>query len=348
MPRVLHLSELEHPGAPTLEGLQPPPRFGLTRFESYRPQHPSQERARDEVREFALTHARRESAGFSWPWRRLPEPSPGRGLYLDGGFGVGKTHLLAAAYHESEGPKLYVSFQELVYLIGVLGMPKAKAALGGYSLLCIDEFELDDPGNALIVKTFLAHVFEAGGRVLTTSNTPPEKQGQGRFNADDFRREIQSLAARFRTLTLEGEDYRQRRQTASLLSEAELQALLESERAGPKVRGTWQDLSVLLETLHPVRYRDLLRDLGAVYVSAAAPLEDQNRALRFVHFIDKLYDLKLGFRASGGVSPEDIFHPSYRSGAFAKKYYRCVSRMSELLEEARAALAAAARVQAQS
>jgi cell division protein ZapE len=349
VPRVLHLSELELPSGPALEGLIPPPRFGLTTFEGYQPQDPSQERARDEVREFALLRPRREAAGFRWPWRRPPE-APGQGLYLDGGFGVGKTHLLAAAYHEAEGPKAYLSFQELVYLIGVLGGVRAKEALGHYSLLCIDEFELDDPGNTLIVKQFLAHALAGGGRVLTTSNTPPERQGQGRFNAHDFRREIQSIARHFRTLTLAGGDYRRRRHQAGLMSEAALETLLASEPApgphtgphtgpyrGPKVYGDWPALTTLLAALHPVRYRGLLKGVGTLYLSSLTPLEDQNSALRFVHFIDKLYDLKLGFRASGRIALEDIFHPSYRSGAFSKKYYRCVSRLAELLGEAQPA-----------
>ena len=43
-------------------------------------------------------------------------------LYLDGGFGVGKTHLLAAAYHAADVPRAYLSFQEMTYAVGAHGM----------------------------------------------------------------------------------------------------------------------------------------------------------------------------------------------------------------------------------
>ena len=69
---------------------------------------------------------------------------------------MGKTHLLASAFAAADtAEKRYLSFQELVYLIGVMGMPRAKEELATAELICVDEFELDDPGNTLIVKTFL-------------------------------------------------------------------------------------------------------------------------------------------------------------------------------------------------
>lgn len=255
-------------------------------------------------------------------------------MYLDGGFGVGKTHLLAAAFHACDLPeKAYLSFQELVYAVGVKGMAAAKADLGNVRFFCIDEFELDDPGNTLIVKSFLAHVFAQGGSVLTTSNTPPEAQGQGRFNAGDFRREIQSVAASFTVVPLEGPDYRRRDHLATLFDEKTLLELRENETGlGSKTLLSWPELLQLLEQVHPIRYRDLIGQFGTLYVTGAVTLPTQNDALRFVHFIDKLYDLNKGLRVSGEVALIDLFSPGYRDGAYAKKHYRCLSRLSELLE----------------
>ena len=270
--------------------------------------------------------------GFHWPWRKRETPV-GHGLYLDGGFGVGKTHLLAAAYYATTSEKAYLSFQELVYVVGVKGVAAAKEELGDTKLFCIDEFELDDPGNTLIVKTFLAHVFARGGSVLTTSNTPPEAQGQGRFNADDFRREIQSLAQNFSVISLEGPDYRKREPVAALLSDAELEhRFLHEAATEPKLALSWRELLELLGRHHPIRYRDLVGRFGTLYLRGAETLETQNDALRFVHFIDKVYDFGKGLRLSGTVPLEKLFDPSYRGGAYAKKHYRCLSRLSELLE----------------
>ena len=226
-----------------------------------------------------------------------------------------------------------MSFQELVYVIGAQGMAQAKENLA-YKLFCIDEFELDDPGNTLIVKTFLSHAFEQGSFVMTTSNTPPEAQGEGRFNSSDFKREIQSIAERFESVLIEGPDYRQRDYLSTLLSEEDLEQSLESEDApGPKVHLRWRELLHLLNEVHPIRYAELLKQMGTLYLSGIRPLPEQNNALRFVHFIDKLYDLKVGFRGAGETSLESLFDANYRGGAYAKKHYRCLSRLSELIEE---------------
>ena len=214
--------DLSPPDPKTLPDFNPPPRFGKTTFEQYVPQHETQSAGLSKVKAFTKqAKTLKVASGMRLPWQKAV-PVQGAGLYMDGGFGVGKTHLLAAAYGELAVPerdKLYLSFSELVHVIGVLGVAQAKAQLGSARLYCIDEFELDDPGNTLIVKTFLSHVFEQGGNVLTTSNTPPAAQGEGRFNAADFKREIQNIAERFEIVPIGGPDYRKREKEASLLSE---------------------------------------------------------------------------------------------------------------------------------
>lgn len=335
MPAQLrHLSELDIPET-TLPEFIPPPRFQQTGFESYRPQHPSQSEALVAVQEFITPQT---EAGFRWPWQKKPEAAEA-GLYLDGGFGVGKTHLLAAAYNAFVGQKAYLSFAELVYVMGVYGKDRAQAEFGNRNLYCIDEFELDDPGNTLIVKTFLAYVFAQGGRVMTTSNTPPKAQGEGRFNADDFRREIQSIATRFNTVAIGGPDFRQRERAATLLTLSELTQLKTLSIQAPKVEASWQDLFLLLQSLHPIRYGELLKQVGTLYVARPEVIPNQNDALRFVHFIDKLYDMKVGLCLAGTLPLEELFDSSYRNSAYAKKHYRCLSRIGELLDEARAQLA---------
>jgi cell division protein ZapE len=323
------LSDLPSPPALDLASLVPPPRFGTVAFSSFVPRHPSQADARRSV-EAAVAEAALRSERARWaPWRG--RRARGQGLYLDGGFGVGKTHLLAAAYHAAATrSKRYLSFQELVYLIGVMGMAEARTLLGGARLYCLDEFELDDPGNTLIVKTFLAHVFERGALVITTSNTPPEAQGAGRFNAEDFAREIQSIAERFRVVPVEGPDHRQDHATGSLLREDELPPPLPGV-----VDAAWPELLAHLARHHPSRYRAQLEAARGLVVRAVAPLTDQNDALRFVHFVDKAYDLRVPCWFEGELCLGDLFDPSFADGAYAKKYHRATSRLAEILAEAR-------------
>ena len=335
MPDVLTAADLSLDTERTLPEFSPPPRFGETSFAGYKPQHLSQEAACERSQAFAQEITQPAEKGFRWPWQK-EAVAQGRGLFLDGGFGTGKTHLLAAAYHAcraDDKDKAYLSFQELVYVIGAQGMANAKENLS-YKLFCVDEFELDDPGNTLIVKTFLSHAFERGSFVMTTSNTPPEAQGEGRFNASDFKREIQSIAERFESVLIEGPDYRQRDYLSKLLSEEALEERIENEHApGPKVHLQWRELLSLLNEVHPIRYAELLKQIGTLYLSGMRPLPEQNNALRFVHFIDKLYDLKVGFRGAGETPLGDLFDANYRSGAYAKKHFRALSRLSELIEE---------------
>ncbi len=339
MPRLVSPSDLQPPAPPSSSDLRPPARFAGATFASYLPQHPTQEDARARVREFVRARDAASETGprlLRWTRRR---PPPGAGLYLDGGFGVGKTHLLAAAYAEAAtSAKRYLSFQQLVYLVGAMGMRRAVEEFAGTRLLCVDEFELDDPGNTLIVKSFLQALLAGGTSVVTTSNTPPEAQGRGRFNADDFRREIQSLAACFEVVAVDGPDYRARRTGGAWLSEARLRELELTERSpAPRLSLAWDELLELLERHHPSRYGGLLAQVRTVYLHGARTLRTQNEALRFVHFVDQLYERNLLLRVSGDGAVADVFDPTYRESAYAKKHHRCVSRLTELLAEPAAA-----------
>ncbi|WP_041221371.1 cell division protein ZapE [Deinococcus geothermalis] len=316
--------------------LAPSARFRDVRFENYRPNpdFPSQAEARASLQAF-LKGAQVKPGGFRLFRRSKPE---GRGLYLDGGFGVGKTHLLASAYHAAEGKRALMSFQDLMYVIGALGMARAVEAFRDHDLLLIDEFELDDPGNTHMANTFLGQLMPGGTSVIATSNTEPGALGQGRFNAADFQRQIQGIADRFETRRIDGPDYRQRGTTpAQPLTPSEFQTWQARQPDASLAVVTHRDLNRHLLNVHPSRFAKLLAGVQALGITDLAPMPDQNVALRFVHFIDKLYDL--GLRAAfTGVPLGSLFSETYRHGAYAKKYSRCLSRLSELLREARAEL----------
>ncbi|GAA5534715.1 cell division protein ZapE [Deinococcus aluminii] len=328
-----------HPGLTPDEltaGLAPSARFQDVRFENYRPNpdFPSQEEARASLQAF-LKGAQVRPGGFRLFRRSKPE---GHGLYLDGGFGVGKTHLLASAYHAAEGKRALMSFQDLMFVIGALGMTRAVEAFRGHDLLLIDEFELDDPGNTHMANTFLGQLMPGGTSVIATSNTEPGALGQGRFNASDFQRQIQGIADRFETRRVDGPDYRQRGNTpAPPLTGEEFQAWRARQPEARLAVVSHRDLGRLLLDVHPSRFARLLAGVEALGITDLAPMPDQNVALRFVHFIDKLYDLGL-HAALTGAPLGRLFDESYRHGAYAKKYSRCLSRLSELLREARAEL----------
>lgn len=312
-----------------LKGFVPPSRFAGATFSAYRPdpRYPSQALAKERLRRWVKDRPR----GGWFPFGKKPRLPGPQGIYLDGGFGVGKTHLLVAAYLEAPSPKAFLTFEELTYTLGLLGLREGARRFGRLRYLFIDEFDLDDPGNAQMATHFLALVMDQGVRVATTSNTPPGALGQGRFNADQFRHQIQSLAKRFAVETLDGEDFRRRDPTRlpTLLSREEVERTYRQDPA-PKTLDEFSALLAHLRTLHPIRYRFLLEGVKTVYLQGLEPIEDQNDALRFVYFVDVLYNLGLGLRASG-ASLEALFPEPYRFGPFAKKYGRTLSRLAELL-----------------
>jgi cell division protein ZapE len=321
----------EVPPERIVAGLVPPPRFAVARFETYRPDpaEPSQAAAVEQLQAFATT--------LEPPRRGLfgrPKPRPGKpGFYLDGGYGVGKTHLLASLWHAAPRPAAYATFVELTDLVGALGFQPAVQALSDHRLLAIDEFELDDVGSTVLVSTLLTRLVEAGVRVAATSNTLPTDLGQGRFNADDFLREIQGLAAHFEPLRVEGEDYRHRGlpEAPPPLPDDAL-----TDAAGRIPGASLDDFPALvahLSELHPVRYGALLDDVTAVCLSGVTPVAHQADALRVVVLADRLYDRDVPVLISG-VPLDELFPPDMLKGGYQKKYRRAVSRLTALSRDA--------------
>ena len=316
-----------------IEGLVPPPRFGSVRFDTYRPapDEPSQGAVVVALSAFAeriCTPPRKGLFGRA-------VPSAG-GYYLDGGFGVGKTHLLASLWHGVPGPKAYGTFVEYTHLVGALGFTETVRRLSGHRLLAVDEFELDDPGDTMLMTRLLGELSEAGVHLAATSNTLPDKLGEGRFAAEDFRREIHALSARFDTLRVDGPDYRHAglAQAPPPMSDEQLDAAAGSEppETTPSL-DSFQSVTGRLSQLHPSKYGRLVEGIGTVHLRQVRPLQDQASALRWVVLIDRIYDRSIPVRASG--SPLDtIFTPEMLRGGYRKKYLRATSRILSLARDA--------------
>jgi cell division protein ZapE len=303
----------------------PPPRFADARFESYVPDpaQPSQAAAVAALRAFAA----RLAPPPKRLWRKA-EPAGRPGVYLDGGFGVGKTHLLTSLWHAAPEPRAYGTFVELTHLVGALGFAQAVEALSGHRLLCIDEFELDDPGDTVLVSTLLGRLVEAGVRVAATSNTLPDALGEGRFAAGDFLREIQGLSAHFDPVRVDGEDYRHRGLPAAPPPLADADVVARTDRPDASL-DAFPALLAHLAGLHPSRYGGLLDGVGLVGLTGVEPVADQAVALRLVVLVDRLYDRDLPVVASGAPLDE-VFPEELLRGGYRKKYLRCLSRLTAL------------------
>ncbi len=313
--------------------LIPPPTFADVSFESYKPDpgEPSQAAAVRACEQFCQQAVQRRQGRKKMFGRR--EVLPGVGLYLDGGFGVGKTHLLASSYYAVSGPpqfkRAFATFGELTQLAGVFGFVECIDLLSDYALVCIDEFELDDPGNTTLISRLLSQLVERGVSVAATSNTLPEQLGEGRFAAQDFLREIHTLAAIFTTVRIEGPDYRHRDLPPAPFPPSDAEV---AERAGAVPGATLDDFDALcvhLATMHPSRYLTLIEGVTAVFITGAHPIDDQSVALRLVSLTDRLYDAGIPVVASG-AAVDTLFSDEMLEGGFRKKYLRATSRLLAL------------------
>ncbi|MBO1901861.1 cell division protein ZapE [Leucobacter weissii] len=327
-------------GAELVANMVPPRQFDGASFDSYRPDpdYPSQAEARDTLRRFAEPEAPPQRSGL-FGRRKKAEPRPSGvakpGVYLDGGFGVGKTHLLAATWHATAGRKYFGTFIEYTALVGALGYSGAVAVLQGARLICIDEFELDDPGDTMLMTRLIGDLVGTGSRIVATSNTPPNALGEGRFAAADFLREIQAMADRFVTMRIDGVDYRQRDidgDAVTLSDDAYRFVIADVAASGERMTDdSFDALIAHLATVHPSSYIGLLSGVSTIGLREVHELTDQSAALRFVAFIDRVYDAQIPICATG-VPLTSIFAGGMLDGGYRKKYLRCMSRLNALTQ----------------
>ncbi|WP_308490896.1 cell division protein ZapE [Microbacterium terrisoli] len=319
-------------GSEMVAALVPPPQFAQARFDTYRPDsdYPSQQSAKELLEVFSSPGVPAPRGGLFHRAKKQPEAKPG--VYLDGGFGVGKTHLLASIYHAMPARRKYFgSFIEYTALVGALGYQKTVELFRGSQLLCIDEFELDDPGDTMVMTRLLGDLVATGTRLAATSNTPPNALGEGRFAAQDFLREIQAMSDSFRTVRIDGTDYRQRAidGVAITLDDATYAAAVDVAAGRVASDDAFAALVAHLAKVHPSRYLRLVDGVDVIGLRDVVQLDDQSAALRLVAFIDRAYDAQIPIRATG-VALSDVFSDEMLAGGYRKKYQRAISRLIAL------------------
>ncbi|GAA5055278.1 cell division protein ZapE [Nocardia callitridis] len=327
-----------HPEVPAdqlVAQMVPPPMFDEVSFASYipDPNEPSQAAAVRKAEEFAHQVSAIHKAANKKSLFGKKKQVSGAGLYLDGGFGVGKTHLLASIYHIARAADpasaSFGTFGEVTNLVGALGFANTVERLADNSVLCIDEFELDDPGDTMLVSRLLTELSARGVSIAATSNTLPGQLGEGRFAAQDFLREIKKLGSIFEAVRVDGPDYRHR----DLPPAPEpISTELLTERAAAVPGSTLDDFDALLKhlsTLHPSKYRALVSGVASVFISNVHPVDDQAIALRVVALADRLYDASIPVTVSG-AKLDQIFTEEMLEGGYRKKYLRAISRLLAL------------------
>ncbi len=311
---------------PLRSELVPPPRFDTATFETYTID-PSIEGLKETVHNIQ-TFVQSSKKSW-WPWSQGKHA----GLYLDGDFGVGKTHLLAAMFHAKPGTGTFCSFADAISLAIIQGPDQAIETLAA-DLVCIDEFELDDPSNTRMADLLVDGLVQRGCKIAVTSNTVPGELGEGRMSVDKFKDQLVRIASTFTDVHVPGHDYRQRSRPAPHQNPIHWSTSAEPFTEEDGISLSMTEFDELLTDVPIVNLRRLAMKLQHIHLFDVIPCADQLIALRFVHAIDALYNYRSSLRIRSEINLEDLFLPEYRDWAFAKKYRRCSSRLAELCGDA--------------
>ena len=150
--------------------------------------------------------------------RREPVP----GLYVWGGVGRGKTHLVDLFYRASPfDSKLRMHFHRFMRLVhGELNaLPEREDPLrivagrlaARARLLCFDEFHVSDITDAMILGRLLGALFERGATLVATSNIVPSELYAGGLQRERFLPAIALIERHTKVVHLgSGADYRLR------------------------------------------------------------------------------------------------------------------------------------------
>lgn len=302
--------------------------------------------------------------------KRRPEPI--LGLYIWGGVGRGKTYLMdhffeAIPFTEKRRVHFHRFMQEIHAELRTL--PKnpdplpiiAQRLASKTRLLCLDEFHVQDIGDAMLLAGFLKALFENGVTLVTTSNLPADELYKNGLQRERFLPAIALIKQYTRQAHLDGDiDYRsallERTGTYHLSHDPQVgqvmreqfhalapsnitmaakldinQRVIDSIAVSDDV--AWFDFGALCETARSsADYMEIANQFHTVIISDIPPLPEakDDAAQRFIHLIDALYDHKVKTIISAATRPEQLYQGRRHGFAFQ----RTASRLQEMGSEA--------------
>lgn len=155
-------------------------------------------------------------------WAKAPQPAPVRGLYLWGGVGRGKTHIVNALHASLPfSNKMRVHFHSFMQLVhqklrSLGGREEPLAAIAAQlatdtRIICFDEFHVSDITDAMLLGRLLEALFARGVTLVATSNIAPDDLYLGGLQREQFLPAIELIKAHTEVVHLDsGVDYRLR------------------------------------------------------------------------------------------------------------------------------------------
>ncbi|HET9484449.1 MAG TPA: cell division protein ZapE [Xanthomonadales bacterium] len=290
-----------------------------------------------------------------------------RGLYVWGGVGRGKTFLIDLLHDCVPEP-----LRQRLHFHRFMGrvhaelaairdeadpLARVAASFARTPLLCLDEFFVQDIGDAMILAQLLKHFGHAGGTLVTTSNIAPRELYRDGLQRAKFVPAIQWLERHCEVALLDSpHDYRLRALTQAPVYQTPLGEAAEAElarifarvapgslrpEASTTVNGrpialkrradgvAWFEFAALCEGPRAVAdYIELAKSYNTVLVSNVPQFDAGNDdpARRFVHLVDEFYDRNVNLVLSAAVPVEEL----YRGERLAREFERTRSRLIEM------------------
>ena len=235
--------------------------------------------------------------------------------------------------------------------------PLANMIAAEASLLCFDEFQVNDIADAMILGRLFKALFARGVVVVATSNTTPDDLFAGQPGRDAFLPFIALIKQYLDVLVMTGSrDFRRQRlqslPTWHVPAGPEARSALDqaftrlSDRATPKTERllvSGHTLSVPIAAGGVARFDfDLLcrqalgaGDYGALATHYQALVlddvpqlspENHDAARRFITLVDELYEHRVKLVASAAAAPDNL----YEAGDGAAAFRRTASRLVEM------------------
>ncbi len=299
--------------------------------------------------------------------RRSPSP---RGVYLYGGVGTGKSLMMDLFFETAPVErKRRVHFHQFLQEVQTRiteerakkdrdPLPRVASAIAREArLLCFDELQVTDVGDAMILGRLFEGLFAEGVVMVATSNRHPSELYKNGLNRQLFEPFIDMIEAQLFLYELDsGRDYRLERLEAAPVyyaplgsqADAAMDAAFDRLATGAKARACTlvvkgRTLDVPHEAAGVARFsfEELCdRPLGPGDYLALAdrfhtlmidriPLltpDKRDQAKRFVTLIDALYEVKTKLVVSAAAEPDGL----YPEGDYAFEFQRTASRLMEM------------------
>lgn len=300
----------------------------------------------------------------------LRQPEAVQGLYLWGKVGRGKTFLMDLLVESLPGTTVtrqhfHRFMREVHSQLRQLGhindpLPVIAATLAKHSrLLCLDEFQVIDIGDAMLLGGLMTALFEQGVCLVTTSNTAPKDLYRGGLQRARFEPAIAQIEQHCSVCEMiSPKDWRLRalerlpcwlmppgRQADHSLAEAvttlargpvESGGTLKVNQRAIPIRQyaegvAWFDFEALCEGPRAVAdYLELANRFPALLVSGVPQFnpDHESAARRFVHLVDALYDQHVVVMMSAMVPIIDLYDGTRLRAEFARTESRLIEMQS--------------------